>query len=85
MPPPPYHPYLNRLDFKSIPDNRTNHLIKVGSEEFLFNIAIAAAEAKTVLFGGLCRNGHAYNYRLGIVDDDNTSLVDKAKLQHVRL
>ena len=46
MPPPPRHPCLNRLVSKSIPNHRTNGLVKKGSEESLFSTVIVAAEIK---------------------------------------
>ena len=48
MPPLPHNPYLKILNSKSIPNDRINRLIGVGSEEILFNAAITAAEAKTM-------------------------------------
>ena len=43
MPPPPHHPCLNRLDYKYIPNHRTNGLVRKGSKEYLFSVVIVAA------------------------------------------
>ena len=48
MPPPPHHPCLNRLVSKSIPDHRTDGLVREGSEDSLFIVAIVVIEAKTM-------------------------------------
>ena len=48
MPPPPRHPCLNRLISRSIPNHRTDGLVKEGSEESLFSTVIVAAETKTM-------------------------------------
>ena len=47
MPPLPHNPYLKILNSKSIPNDRINRLIGVGSEEILFSVA-TAAETKTI-------------------------------------
>ena len=48
IPPPPRHPCLNRLISRSIPNHRTDGLVRKGSEEYLFSIVIVAAEAKAM-------------------------------------
>ena len=48
MPPPPYHPYLNRLVSKFIPNHRTDGLVREGFEESLFSAVIVAVEVKTM-------------------------------------
>ena len=48
MPPPPRHPCLNRLVSKSIPNHRTDGLVREGSEKSLLNVVIVVIEDKTM-------------------------------------